>query len=148
MGLKYTVGESSAQEIYFHLKECGRDFVSSLEEKVSLRSYCGKIRRKAVTLEAWDADTLVGLIAAYFNDPDGEIGYITNVSVIKALEGKGIASCLVGLCIDYAREYGFNTIHLEVKRSNTRAISLYNRFRFVVRETDDLEIMQMELDIS
>ena len=148
MGLKYTVGESSAQEIYFHLKECNRDFVSSLEEKVSLRSYCGKIRRVVITFEAWEADTLVGLIAAYFNDPNGEIGYITNVSTIETHEGQGVASAMLGLCISYAVQHSFRVIQLEVKRSNTRAISLYNRFRFVERETDDLEVMQMELDIS
>ncbi len=147
MGLKYTIGEASAQELYFHLKECNRDFVSSLEEKVDLRSYCSKICSEAITFEAWDANTLVGLVAAYLNDPDGEIGYITNVSTAKAYEGHGIASALTRFCIGYA-EHRFRAVHLKVERSNTRAISLYNRLGFIERETDDLEVMQMELDIS
>jgi len=147
VGLRYTTGEASASEIYLHLMGCNESFISSLDKRVSLRRYSSRLSREAITFEAWDIDILVGLVAAYFNEPDGQLGYITNVSTAEAYEGQGIASALIVLCIGYAVQYGFKTIGLEVKRANTRAIDLYKRFQFHERESKSASMMQMELDI-
>lgn len=130
MGLKYTEGMASEQEIYSHLMKCNENFIPPLEKKVNIHEYSNKIFQKAVTFEAWSADILVGLVAAYFNDPNGQSGYVTNISVIRLYMGKGIASILINRCIDYAKRNSFRSISLEVVKANHQAINLYRKFRF------------------
>ena len=146
MSLKYAEGMASEQEIYSHLMECNENFIPHLEKKVNIHEYSNKIFQKAVTFEAWSADTLVGLVAAYFNIPDGQSGYITSVSIIRAYMGKGIASILINNCIDYAKKNNFRSISLEVAKANQQAINLYRKFRF--QEFDDKHTsIFMKLDI-
>lgn len=146
MNLKYTEGMASEQEIYSHLMKCNENFIPPLEKKVNIHEYSNKIFQKAVTFEAWSADTLVGLVAAYFNDPKGQTGYITSVSIIKAYMGQGIASILIDSSIDYARQHSFRTICLEVEKSNDHAINLYKKYQFHEYENKDASIL-IKLDI-
>ncbi len=146
MELKYTERMASNQDIYSHLMKCNEDFIPHLEKKVNIQDYSTKIFEKAVTFEAWSGDTLVGLVAAYFNDPCGEAGYITNVSTIKAYMGKDIASILINLSIDYARQHSFKNIFLEVEKANQPAINLYKKFRFQEFENKH-SAMLMKLDV-
>ena len=146
MELRYTEGMASEQDVYSHLMKCNEDFVPRLEEKVNVQEYSRKLSGKAVTFEAWAGSTLVGLVAAYFNDPDGETGYITSVSTLRSHMGKGIAHVLVTACIDYARQYKFKAVLLEVAKANTRAIELYEEFRFQQVE-DQHTAMVMKLDV-
>lgn len=147
MSLKYTEGMASEQEIYSHLMKCNKNFIPPLDKKVNIHEYSNKIFQKAVTFEAWSADTLVGLVAAYFNDPMGQTGYITCVSTIKAYMGQGIASILINLCIYYARQHHFKSICLEVDKSNDHAITLYKKFQFHEYENKDESVL-MRLNIK
>ena len=146
MTLKYTEGMASEQEIYSHLMKCNEYFSPPLEKKVNIHEYSNKIFQKAVTFEAWITDTLVGLVAAYFNDPDGQSGYVTNVSVIRPYMGKGIISILINRCIDYAKRNSFRSISLEVAKANHQAINLYRKFRFQEFEDKHTSTL-MKLDI-
>jgi ribosomal protein S18 acetylase RimI-like enzyme len=130
MDVQYTQGTVSAEDIRVHLTHCNEDFVSPLEKKVDIQEYSAKLFENALTFEAWSGNTLIGLVAAYFNDPCGEAGYITNVSTIKTYMGKGIASALINLSIEYAREHHFKRIILEVEKGNLSAIRLYEKLRF------------------
>lgn len=146
MALKYTEGTASEQEIYAHLILCNEDFVPPLAKKVNIREYSARIFENAVTFEAWSSDTLVGLVAVYFNDPDGTEGYVTSVSTIKQYAGRHIASSLIRLCIDYARQHGFKTVALEVAKANDVAVNLYKRFRFQESEDRQTTVL-MKLDV-
>ena len=147
MGLKYTEGMASEQEIHSHLMKCNENFIPHLEKKVNIQEYSRKIFEKAVTFEAWSGDTLVGLVAAYFNDPDGQVGYITSVSTIRTYMGKGIASILINSSIDYAKRHNFKTIFLEVAKANNRAVNFYKEFPFQEFE-DKHTAMMMKLDVQ
>jgi len=146
MSLKYIEGMASGQEIYSHLMKCNENFIPPLEKKVNIHEYSNKIFQKAVTFEAWSADTLVGLVAAYFNDPDGQSGYVTNVSVIRPYMWRGIASILINRCINYAKRNSFKSISLEVAKSNDHAVNLYKKFQFHEYEDKDASIL-MKLDV-
>lgn len=147
MSLKYTEGMASEQEIYSHLMKCNEDFVPNLEKRVNIKEYSRKIFEKAVTFEAWSGDTLVGLVAAYFNDPDGQAGYITNVSRMKRYAGLGIASGLMNLCVRYARQRNFREIRLEVHKDSIAAVSLYRDSGFVEYESKNASLF-MKLELS
>ena len=79
--------------------------------------------------------TLVGLVAAYCNDQEKLIAYITSVSVLRNWTGKGIAYKLMNQCIVHAKAIGMRQISLEVASGDTSAIKLYEKIGFVARRT-------------
>ena len=56
--------------------------------------------------------------------------YITNISVLPKFRQKGVGPKLLSYVIKYASNLGVTHITLEVRTSNTAAISLYKRFGF------------------
>ena len=129
--------------------KCNENFIPHLEKKVNIHEYSRKIVEKAVTFEAWADGILAGLVAAYFNDPENRIGYITNVSRMKRYAGLGIVSVLMNLCIRYAKQRNFKEIRLEVHMDNVAAVNLYRESGFVDYESkNDSLFMKLELSRS
>lgn len=147
MDLKYSEGIASIQAIYSHLMQCNETFTPFLSERVDIQEYSIKIFERAVTFEAWSADTLVGLVAAYFNDSDAQTGYITSVSTLRSYMGKGIASKLINMSIEYARRSAFKRICLEAAQENSIAIRTYKECGFREVKCDN-GVMIMTLDIA
>ena len=133
--IEYKIKSASESEIFTHLQKCNNDFIPPLDKKVNIRDYSKKIAEKAITFEAWNEKILVGLIAAYFNDAENIMGFITNVSTLKEYHGKGIASELLKMCMDYSKNNNFKEIFLEVSDKNSGAIHLYNKNGFKNIET-------------
>lgn len=80
-------------------------------------------------------------------------GYITNIAVKKELRGRGIGSALLESIKDIALKKGLRFVSLEVRRSNTIAIVLYEkhgfkqvgqRRGFYSNPTEDAIIMTLE----
>ena len=145
--IAYLLNQASALEIAEHLARCDADFVPPLSGRVVMEDYAQQIASKAMRFEAWSGGTLVGLVAAYCNDCEQHIAYITSVSVLKAWIGKGIAAHLIGGCIEYAAAEGFQQIRLEVASDNIPAIRLYEKSGFVTRQANALvAIMGLQLE--
>ena len=88
--------------------------VSSVEE------YANKIINNAVIFEAWISNKLVGLIAAYFNNYETKIGFITSVVILPEYQKQGIAKTLLKNVLVFAKENNFSIIKLEVMMSVRR----------------------------
>lgn len=129
--VEYLSNKASEAELVEHLSHSDADFVPPLSGRVDVCVYAQKIASKAVRFEAWSGDTLVGLVAAYCNDQEKRAAYITSVSVLKTWTGKGIATRLVGQCVEHAKRSGMRQISLEVASGNTPAIKLYKKNGFV-----------------
>jgi len=56
--------------------------------------------------------------------------HITNIAIHPDYRGKGLGSLLLEAMIDYARQSNIFKMTLEVRRSNTKAISLYKKHGF------------------
>jgi ribosomal protein S18 acetylase RimI-like enzyme len=134
--IEYLLNKASAAEIAEHLARCDADFVPALSDRVEINNYARKIASKATRFEAWSGGTLVGLVAAYCNDQEKRISYLTSVSVLRAWTGKGIAARLVSQCVEYAKALGIQQISLEVASDNVHAITLYGKSGFVAREAN------------
>jgi ribosomal protein S18 acetylase RimI-like enzyme len=129
-----------------HLQACDENFLPPLSKKIDIPTYATKIIKNAVTFEAWHNETLVGLVAAYFNDQQNSNGFITNVSTLKSFFGRGIASQLLIQCTNYAKENDFACVLLEVAANNSAAYSLYIKHKFiVVSTTHDLVTMKLKI---
>lgn len=57
-------------------------------------------------------------------------GQITNIATHPDHRRRGYAAAVLGKLLDEARARGLATVSLEVRESNTPAISLYTRFGF------------------
>lgn len=134
--VEYRLNTASEAEIVEHLSRCDAAFVPTLSGRVEINGYAKKIASNAMRFEALVGDSLVGLVAAYCNDQDKGIAYITSVSVLREWMGNGIAACLMKQCIEHVKASGILQISLEVSRDNTPAISLYEKSGFVAGNTN------------
>ena len=146
MNIQYKTKTATEEEIFSHLIECNDNFRPPLDEKVNIQEYSNKLFEKSLTFEAWTGQTLIGLVAAYFNDLKNYSGYITNVSVVRKYTGKGIASELLNICIEYAIKNNFKEIILEVAKEGNNAIHLYKNFGFLkFKSKGDVLLMKLVL---
>ncbi len=133
--VEYFLNRASEAEICKHLRLSDADFIPHLSSRVDIGEYAKKIAGNALKVEAWSGEELVGLVAAYCNDQETHIAYITSVSVLMKWAGKGLATQLVGKCIEYAKSSGMHAVNLEVASNSVAAIKLYEKIGFVVSES-------------
>jgi ribosomal protein S18 acetylase RimI-like enzyme len=129
--VEYLSDRASGAQIADHLSGCDADFVPPLSARVDIEHYATKLTSNATRFEAWSNGILVGLVAAYFNDSEKRIVYVTSVSVLRNWKGKGIGARLLGQCIDHAKASGMRQVSLEVASDNVPAIKLYERCGFL-----------------
>jgi len=70
---------------------------------------------------------IVGYIVCWLSD---KTAHIYNISVKKDYQNQGIGSFLLEYLLEELKKDGFNTVVLEVRKSNLKAISLYKKFGF------------------
>lgn len=85
------------------------------------------VREDTLFLVCEDARNIVGYIGMYLSFDEGDI---TNVAVAPAQRKKGYGEALVAKAIALAKEKDLEMILLEVRVSNTPAISLYKKMEF------------------
>lgn len=145
--IDFFMNKSNASEICGHLSACGESFVHELNRRISIEDYSEKIHKQTVRFEAWAGEELIGLLAAYCNDRDQYIAYITNVSVTEAWKNMAIARRLMCQFLPYARKLGMRCIRLDVEKDNKRAIALYRQFGFTTAGRMDSYVkMQLIFD--
>lgn len=145
--IEYGLNKAAMAQLVRHLTDCDADFVPPLSERVGIEDYAGKLSGKATRFEAWSGDELVGLVAAYCNDRERCVAFITSVSVLKGWQGRGIAASLVQQCIAHAKASGMRRISLQVASDNLPAIGLYEKCGFVAGEAKAAFVV-MDLDME
>jgi ribosomal-protein-alanine N-acetyltransferase len=70
---------------------------------------------------------IVGYIVCWLSD---KTAHIYNISVKKEVQNLGIGRCLLEYLLEELQKYGFKTVVLEVRKSNSKAINLYKKFGF------------------
>lgn len=128
---------TTVDEIAEHLRACDGWFVPPLRTRVEIDDYAAKIVARAERFEAWSDDRLVGLLAAYCNDPAFKVAFVTSVSVLPGWQGQGVASLLLLACVEHARQGCHERIELEVDLRNSAATFLYQKHGFTVACTHD-----------
>ena len=125
MTIVYAQDIANNEQLIDHLHQCSDDFVPPLRGRVDILEYADKIRTKAIRFEAWEKDKLIGLVAMYSG-----AWFITNVSVLPAVRGRGIAKELVCQAIFYADQKNAPCIKLDVNAKNLPAVVLYTGLGF------------------
>jgi ribosomal protein S18 acetylase RimI-like enzyme len=134
--IKYLSNKASVTEVAEHLMSTDTDFVPPLSSRIEINNYAQKITSNATRFEAWSGGALVGLVAAYCNDYEKCVAYISSVSVLKAWAGKGIATRLITQCIKHVQASGMGQVSLEVAVNNIPATKLYEKSGFVADKVD------------
>lgn len=99
-----------------------RDFYHELTQEKD-RLYLVALRR----------DQVVAFIALVRRDLVTDL-HIANIAVLPVWQGRQVGSYLLNTAKAVAREIGLPTLSLEARRSNTGALSLYDRHGFVVQD--------------
>jgi len=137
---------ASFEELLQFYEKNANLFIPNLNSQVkSLYEYVDKLKKNATFLEAYDNNTLAGLVAIYLNNHETNIAFISSVIVSKEYQGKGISKILLKTAIDTATLRNFQKIKLEVYRSNTKAIKLYKKLGF---KESNKDFIFMELSIN
>jgi ribosomal protein S18 acetylase RimI-like enzyme len=137
-------GKATAKDVQQHLERCSEDFKPPLHSYVDICEYSEKIVNNAETFEVWYENKLVALVAVYLNDPEKLNAYITNVSVEKKFQGKGLANILLDNIINKSIALNFKFISLRVRSDNQRAIGIYSLKGFSVVRKDSDKFIEMK----
>ncbi len=145
MELSYKINSSDNIDISEHLKKCSDSFIPALSTRINIDEYSIKLFEKSIRFEAWYKNELVGLIAAYLNEDICQV-FISNVSVLKDFEGKGIGVNLLKMSLVFFKNKSISIIKLEVNNNNLRAIKLYEKFSFKTESmNDNTTILKLEI---
>lgn len=83
--------------------------------------------KNTVLLGAWKNGILAGYVILYYVLDEGEIA---RIAVESSCRRQGAAGCLFGRLKDICGDRGIKRLMLEVRQSNTAAISFYKRYGF------------------
>ena len=129
--LDFKVDACTEEDIRSHLSGCDARFSPPLSDRVDIGEYSRKLRLNAITFEAWNGESLVGMVAAYI-DTRARSCFITNTSVSPEFSRRGVAAKLLAACLARARAEQVETVSLEVSEDSRPAIRLYAKFGFQV----------------
>lgn len=77
--------------------------------------------------ESVNRDNLAGWIVMSVGGGDADV---MTIATTERVRGRGIGAQILRTGIDWARNHGANTIHLEVDSANAAALALYESFGF------------------
>lgn len=143
---EYKINQSLKADIYRHLSLCETDFVENLKLRIGLEEYSSKLFEKARRFEFWHLHELAALVAVYFNLEEKKV-FVTNVSVLGRYQGRGLASKLITTMKEFAEHEGYDSISLEVIKTNAKAIHLYKKIGFM-EYTLNHNLLVMKLKIK
>lgn len=115
------------------MKESDLEMICSIENENftspwSKKSFRETIRKEnTIYLTAKEKDEVIGYCGLWKILDEGEI---TNVSVSREHRGKQVGRLLLQALLDGGSAEGVTTFHLEVRKSNIPAISLYRKCGF------------------
>jgi ribosomal protein S18 acetylase RimI-like enzyme len=142
-----SLNRSDAGLIESHLRECDSRFSPCLSSRVDIHAYAHKLATLADRFEAWDEGRLIGLVAAYLNNPETRQGFVTSVSVCINFEGAHVASELMRSCLQLARDKGCEVLELEVSENDQRTQGFYIKHGFALSGTGRSGFLRMHSNL-
>jgi len=125
---------ATESQLFKHLLSVDPFFVPPLSTRVDIKTYAKKLSLNAIGFEAWVEGTLAGMINIYIEsqgeESPPEKAFISNVSLLKEYQGRGLAQHLLNDCLAYCREKNILWMTLVVDRENIIALSFYQKNGF------------------
>lgn len=124
------------EEIKKLILSLDEESVKTLQNKIEINSYVKKIRKKAMTIEVWLDNNLVGIIACYVNSETKTNAYITYFCVHPKVQGLGLAKKMYHFLLRKDELSRFKSIFLKVDKDNLKALTLYKSLGFIQTEEE------------
>jgi ribosomal protein S18 acetylase RimI-like enzyme len=129
--LRFAQDTSTSDDVLNHLA-CVDDLLSpKISDRIDLGTYAQKIVLRATRFEAWEQDTLVGLVAAYV-DLDDQRASVTHLAVMERCQHRRVGHRLMSSLLQALSEGGITWVDLEVAENNIQAQNFYRHMDFVV----------------
>ena len=138
--MDYKINTSTPQDIISHFKKSGNSFIEGIEVNQNLGDYINKLYEKAQRHELWINGELVGLLSFYRNDSAKEI-YVTSISVSEQFQGLGYGKNLFEKMLAESGRDQIDSIRLEVRGDNQKALDFYNSLNFVIKSTQNQSLI-------
>ena len=135
------------EQVYEVLTEF-QDCLKSLQRSDAFRrAMSQKFSKNALVYVLKEGADHVGFAAFYANNTDTRIAFISMIAVKEESRGRHYGSTLMEKVSLTAVENGMRWMQLEVQRSNTAAISFYQKHGFVMigEKSADSYLMSKEL---
>ena len=124
------------QEIGLLFEASGTAFIEGITINQNLKDYIDKVFLKSHRYEIWSDEVLVGLLAFYRNDIVKQI-YVTSISISEKFQGMGYGKYLFEKLLADNGHNRINSIRLEVRSDNQKALSFYNSLNFEIKSTQN-----------
>ncbi|HCM9242763.1 TPA: GNAT family N-acetyltransferase [Enterobacter bugandensis] len=145
---EFCQNRATPEDIVVYFNQCDPLFIASIADVIVLQDYAQKIVDRAWRTEAWHDNTLIGLVAAYYN-AQRQQGFITHVSVLPGAQHCGIGSQLLIQSIEHLQSLGVTEINLEVDENNVSAQHLYLKHGFIFGRSNASKItMTLQSEIT
>ena len=140
--MNITHNRSSQEQIEHFFYDCSNQFNPPFASSVDITEYAKKIRDNALTIETWDNDELVAIIAAYVN---GDKLYIPYICTKYKCAGLGLGQAGFDYLMKTINDC--KEVELEVRKNNVKAINFYHKLGFEVStENNDKYKMTLKVD--
>lgn len=122
----------SYEELFNLLIRFDNMFVPPFSQCIDLSKYTNKLLQHASFVYCMSGKNIISLLAYYKNNVTREL-YIPYICVENSKQNTGIGKKMMNTLIENNREY-YNSIVLEVVKSNVNGLSFYFRNGFVIEE--------------
>lgn len=142
--MRFCIERLEQERVLGILKETDGLFDPPFSAAVDLEQYSAKLASKAYFGLAYsDGGGLAGVVAFYLNDAVKQI-YTPFVCVYLQFRHQHVASSLMDYIIKSNK--GYTSMALEVLKTNTAALALYNRMNFkVVEEREHNYLLRLDI---
>lgn len=114
-----------------------------------LNQYVDKLLKNAVIITIIEENELKGIIAYYVNNVIEKEAFLSMLLINRGYQNKGCGSMLIETMIKNIKRHSFQTIKLEVLKSNTRAIEFYKNYGFgIIKENNMTFIMKLDIELK
>lgn len=118
-------------KIELFLREIDKSFPVPLSEKIELNKLAQKLVENGYVYMASDGDRPVGMFGFYANDVINRSAYGSVLGVITDYRRQGISKKLLEKVTSFCRDSGMSRFELYTHKTNTSAVTLYEKSGFV-----------------
>lgn len=107
--------------------------------------YADKLLQFANIIPYYESGEIKAFIAFYANDPQKENAFLTLILVSPEIQGQKIGRFLLDISIKILQQKGFKNYSLEVLKDNYKALELYQKFGFEIKEDRGLLFLMTKI---
>lgn len=122
----------SKESFLLLIKEADKLFTPPISEGIDLKAYSEKLYAHASFVVCSDEKDVKGFTAFYKNVEAKQL-YVTLICVDKQLQGQGLGSKMLET-LESLKSEGFETVALEVLKTNQTAYHFYKKHGFIEQE--------------